>query len=160
MDKASTGDGSIARSVVTAHAVLLLHFVLIAALLLVVIFSRGLISFLPWVVLGGVLVLGLSAGFLWRRLRRQGRSLAQTLRDPVFHGKSLEISLLGGLASLRLDSAGGGSPALPGAHAPPAGRLEDPCAESMRQLQDLARLYERELISRAEFERAKQKLLL
>lgn len=67
----------------------------------------------------------------------------------------MEISLLGGLASMRV----GGDPAQNGwnPHAPL--QLEDPQTSRMRSLERLMEMYNQELISREEFLRLKQEVL-
>ncbi|MBI5062499.1 MAG: SHOCT domain-containing protein, partial [Desulfatitalea sp.] len=48
------------KSIALAYTILILHVLLIAGLGLVVLFFGGLVQNLVWIVLGGMLVLGLS----------------------------------------------------------------------------------------------------
>ena len=146
------------KGIAAAYTILLLHLVLIAALGLVVIFLTGVASYLFWILLGGMLLLGLSAYLFFRKLRKEGRTLGETLRSPSFQGRDVEVSLLGGMATMRL-----GKPvdrkALPDNSASNTPKLEDPQSRRIREIQALADLLEKELITREEFDRAKGRLL-
>jgi hypothetical protein len=144
------------RGVMLAHLVLALHLVLIAAVGLVVIFFGGIARYWLWILLGGLMLVGGSGYLFYRRMKAQGRSVLrdlQSVRMPA--GASVEVSFMGGLASVRFarPERGASDPALP----PPAGTplLEDPEAQRVRELASLARLYEQDLITREEFDRAK-----
>ena len=94
-------DGLI-KSIVLAHVVLILHLFLFALLGLLVTFLSGVMHYMTWILLGGMVLVALSAYLFYRRLRRQGKSIGEALRSPEFAGRSMEISLLGGMATLRL----------------------------------------------------------
>ncbi len=148
------------KSIALAYTILILHVLLIAGLGLVVLFFGGLVQNLIWIVLGGMLLLGLSGYLFYRRMRREGRSLGEALRSPMFQGRSVEISFMGGMASFRL-----GAPTNPAPRALEGGDLRDPLqledSESMRirDITALAQLLEKNLITPEEFTAAKRKLL-
>ena len=104
--KNKSSDGVI-KSIMAAHVILFLHLILFAALGLLVVFLDGLMQYMGWILLGGLGIIGLSAYWFIRRLRREGKSLKETLRSPVFRGRNVEVSLLGGMATLKLDQQGG-----------------------------------------------------
>ena len=93
-----------------------------------------------------------------RKLKREGRSLRDTLRSSTFQGRPVEISLMGGMASLKVGSPGA-APAVESPTANPARQLEDPASMKIRELSELARLLENDLITQDEFELAKHQLL-
>ena len=138
--------------------ILVLHVLLIAGLGLVVIFLTGVAQYLFWIVLAGMVLVTLSGYLFYRRLRKEGRTLGETLRGPAFGGRAVEVSLLGGLATMRL-----GKPvqrdALEGGSHCQVPRLED--AESLRikEIQSLAQLLEKNLITLEEYTKAKNRLL-
>jgi hypothetical protein len=147
------------KGVMLAHMILGLHVALICLIGLVVIFFGGIARYWAWIFLGG---LGLTAGgafLVFRRMRAQGRSLVRDLRGVSMPaGSTLEVSFLGGLASVKFARPGSSTlPELTAASAPPL--LEDPETQRMRELASLAQLYEKSLITREEFERAKRTLL-
>jgi len=103
-------------------------------------------------------MVGLSAYLFYRRLRREGKSIWEAMRSPLFEGRSVEISLLGGMASLRLGSpthvtaieygGNGGRPA-----------LEGPGVMRIREIEALGDLLDKKLITPQEFADAKKKIL-
>ncbi len=155
--KNKTSDG-IFKSIVFAHLILSLHLVLFAALGLLVVFLGGMMQYFYWILLGGMIVIGLSAFLFYRRLRKEGKTLGETLRSPTFQGRSVEVSLLGGMATLKLD-APNSQKAIEGDHREPPLQLEDPEMARIREINELAQLLDKELITLDEFNNAKERLL-
>ena len=158
--KNKEGDGLV-RSVLLAYFILALHVLLIAGMAILVLFLGGVVNYMLWIVIGGLAVVGLSTFFFIRRMRSEGRSLREMLKNPVFSGRSVEVSLLGGMATVKL-----GQPSQPKAiaHDAPVDipRLEDPDApqsSEVSELAELARLLEKDLITVDEFNKAKHQLL-
>ena len=78
--------------------------------------------------------------------------------SSLFQGRSFEVSFLRGLASLKFSrpddlKAIGNFPS--GAKL----QLEDPESERIRELTELARMYEKDLITSEEYSRAKNQIL-
>jgi hypothetical protein len=146
------------KSIVLAHVVLILHLCLLAALGVVVTFLSGVMQYMLWIVLGGLALMAICAYLLYRRLHRQGKSIGEALRSPEFAGRSVEISFLRGMATLRLDQP---SPktALTAGTPPPSLQLHDPETAHMREMNELANLLQKELITPEAFAMAKQRLL-
>lgn len=157
--KKKTSDG-ILKSIVFAHLILFLHLLLFAVLGLLVAFLSGVMQYMYWILLGGMALLGLSAYLFYRRLRKEGKTLGEILRSPVFRGQKIEVSLLGGMATLKLDQGQPGPEKVidAGRHKPPL-QLEDPETSRIREINTLAQLLEKELITLEEFKKAKQRLL-
>jgi hypothetical protein len=150
------GDG-LFKSVFLAYMILALHVLLFAGLALLVLFLRGIVQYMIWIFLGGSALVSASAYFFYKRMKAEGRSLRDMLKSPLFHGRAVEISLLGGLASFKL-----GQPqtplALESGSDQKLAQLEDPVTVHIRELTELARLLENDLITREEYNRAKAKL--
>lgn len=146
------------KPVFAAYLVLLLHLLMIAGMGLMVIFFSGVVAYLFWIFLGGMLVIGASGVFFFRRMRAEGRNLKKMMDASLFVGQSLEIEILGGLASVKIGRSNDArrieQPA-----APPVYQLEDPSVVSVRELGELARLLEKGLISQEEFNRLKGKII-
>lgn len=158
--KKNAGD-NVVKSVLLAYLILALHIVLIAAMAILVLFFRGVVNYLLWIVLGGIGILGLSAYWMVRRLRTRGRSLGDMLSNPMFKGRPVEVSLLGGMATVKL-----GRPTRPlaiGHDATDAGSEDDDPQDNdtrdVAELAELARLLEKDLITLDEFNQAKRRLL-
>ncbi len=146
------------KPVFAAYLVLLLHLLMIVGMGLMVIFFSGIVAYLSWIFLGGVLAIGASGYFFFRRMRTEGRNLRDMMNASPFAGQRLEIEFLGGLASVKIGPASNAK-----AVAPLTGRavyqLEDPAVVRVRELGELARLLESGLISRAEFTRLKAEII-
>jgi hypothetical protein len=156
MFKKNDGDG-LMKSVMMAYLILILHVILLVALGFLVFFFRGIVQYMIWIVLFGGLVILASGFWFFRRMKAEGRSLRDTLNSPLFRDKTVEISLLGGLAQFRVGHS----------NAPPL--LDSPRSEDSRQLEwtgdpqvqeltELARLLKSGLITPDEYEKAKQKI--
>lgn len=158
--KNKSGDGLV-KSVLLAYLILGLHVLLIAVVAILVIFFRGMVNYMLWIFLAGVALIGLSGLYVFRRMRAEGKSLGEMLRNPIFNGRSVEVSLLGGVATVKLGQSSH-SPAI--GHDGPIDipRLEDPDVSRNREvsnLAELARLLEKDLITVDEFNKAKRQLL-
>jgi hypothetical protein len=152
--KADKPGAELIKGVLLAHAIIGLHVGVIALIGLLVLFLDGLARYWGWILLGGLTAAGLFGVFVYRKVTSRGRDIYRDLRSaPVMPGGTLEVSLLGGLASVKF-SKPADVPALPHAAALPA-LLEDSAALRIRDLGTLARMYEKNLITREEFEQAK-----
>lgn len=154
----SEQNNGIFRSVLFGYLVLLLHVLLILGLGLAVVLIKGIYDF-RWVIfIGGLLVLGGSAYFVFLRLQDIKQGLRDAMNDPALRDRNLEISLFGGMASFKLGQTGDPTKLI---ETDPSGAVPqlEPPRDQVKQLADLARLLEEGLISRDEFERLKQELL-
>ena len=158
-NKNKESDG-VVKSVLLAYLILALHILLIAGMAVLVLFFRGVVNYMLWIFAGGIILIGISALYLVRRMRAEGKSLGDMLRNPVFNGRSVEVSLLGGMATVKL-----GQPNQPPAIGHDAAidvpRLEAPDTVDSRdvsELAELARLLEKDLITVDEFNLAKRQL--
>lgn len=152
--KTDNSGAELFKGVLLAHVIIGLHVGVIALIGLLVIFFGGIARYWGWILLGGLTAAGLFGVFLYHKVKSRGRDIYRDIRSaPVMPGGTLEVSLLGGLASVKF-SKPADAPALPPAAALPA-LLEDPATLRIRELGNLARMYEKNLITREEFERAK-----
>jgi len=147
------------KSVLLAYMILALHVLLIAGLGLMVLFFRGFVHYMLWIFLAGAALIGYSGYRFWRRMKTEGKTLAEMLGSPVFRGRSVEVSLLGGSASIKLGRPEGSRLLSDEEVGPAPRRLEDPDTVRIRELSELARLLERDLITRQEYDTAKERLL-
>ncbi len=158
--KKQESDGLV-RSVLLAYFILALHVLLIAGMALLVLFFRGVVNYMLWIFLGGIVLIGGSAFYFFRRMRAEGRSLREMLKNPVFSGRSVEVSLLGGMATVKMGQSTH-APAIEYDGAIDIPQLEDPEMVGKREvseLAELARLLEKDLITVDEFNKAKRHLL-
>lgn len=146
------------KSVVAVHFILLLHVLLVAGLGLLVLFFRGVVNYMAWIFLGGCLAIAASGYYIYRRMKSEGISLREFLQTPLVAGKTVEVSLLGGFASFRIDGKNS-LPSLDGNRPESHCRLEDSAAVQTRELAELSRLLERELITPEEYATLKERLI-
>lgn len=158
--KTNKNSDGLFKSIFLAHLILFLHLLLFAALGILVVFLSGVMEHMLWILLGGMAVVALSSYLFYRRLRREGKTLGEILRSPVFEGRSVEVSLLGGMATLKLDHPrdASGRQAIDGRREPPL-QLEDSQSSRIMEINALAQLLEKELITPDEFDKAKRQLL-
>lgn len=157
-------DGGIIKGIFAGYLILVLHALLMLVVALLVVFLRGVVEYMLWIFLGGVALIGGSAYFFYRRLKKGSGNLGSVLNDPAWRDRPVEISFLGGLASVRLgqpgQGAGGEAPrALEGRLVEEPARIEDPEALRRRELARLVLMLERNLITQEEYDRLKQDLL-
>ncbi len=144
------------KGIFMAYFILILHVILLMGLACVVLFFRGVVQYMVWILSGGCILILASALYFFRRLRQEGRSLGDTLNSPVFRNRSVEVNFLGGIASVKIGK-GDKTPALDN-HGINVPQLEDPETLRLRQLKDLSRLFENDLITPEEFSQAKQRI--
>ncbi|MCD6525467.1 MAG: SHOCT domain-containing protein [Desulfuromonas sp.] len=150
----SSGDDGIAKNIFIGYFVLILHVLLLVILGFFIVFFRGLVVYMPWILGGGLALLCLSGYWFYRRMKRGAAGLKQTLSDNV-PDRPMEVSLLGGLASVRVGVASPGRTMVENAPL----QLEDPETSRLRSLERLADMYNKGLISKEEFALLKQDVL-
>jgi hypothetical protein len=151
-------DEGLFKSVMLAYMVLVLHVLLMVVLGLMVIFFRGVVQYMFWIFIAGALAIIISGYYFYRRMKAEGKTLKQMLSSPVLNGRPVEVSFLGGLASFRV-GAPGHAPQIESGTANPTQQLEDPETIRIRELTELARMLEKNLITREEYNQAKHALL-
>ncbi len=145
------------KSILAAHAILLLHVVLLSGIGFLVFFFSGIVNYMGWIFLAGtgaLLALGVR---LYRRMKREKKTLYEMLRPSLMSGKSVEVSVMGGLLSFKV----GRAESRKAIEARPRNKtplLEDPGSKQVEALEELVRLLESGLITREEYDRAKKTL--
>ena len=150
---------SLFKAVIMTHIILFLHLIIIAGLVLMVIFFRGITQHMLWVFLGAAGFLLLTGLIIIRHIKSKGKKMFHDIENSsLFKGRSFEISFLRGLASLKF-----GQPddleALENPSSDVNLQLEDPETVRIRDLTELARMYEKDLITSEEYNRAKNQIL-
>lgn len=92
------------RGILLGHLILLLHVVLLGGVGILVIFFRGIVAYMPLILVSGLILMAGMAYLLFRGLKARKKRLMDILSSPALSGKSIEISLLGGMATIKLDS--------------------------------------------------------
>ncbi|MBW1742689.1 MAG: hypothetical protein JRJ47_04565 [Deltaproteobacteria bacterium] len=149
---------SIFKGVLLAYFVLVFHVVLIIGLGAIMLLFGGVVAHLPWILaLGFVAVVG-SCYLWWQHLKKRGKSLRDILRDPLFEGRSVEVTLLGGLASFKL---GQPTESLTIEHSASEGpkQIPDSTTRHVEELTKLALLLKQDLITIDEYLEVKKDIV-
>ena len=100
-NKAKNSEG-VVKSVFIAYFILVMHVTLIAGIGLLILFFRGVVNYMFYIFLGGSSAI-LAIGYLiYRKMKKEGKNLQEMLALPTFAGRTVEVNLLGGLASIKL----------------------------------------------------------
>jgi hypothetical protein len=147
------------KAVIMTHLILFLHLLIIVGLVLMVIFFREITQHMLWILLGAASLFILSGLLICRHIKSKGKKLFRDIEhSSLFKGRSFEVSFLRGLASLKF-----GQPddlrALDNPSSDANLQLEDPDTVRIRDLTELARMYEKNLITSEEYNRAKNQVL-
>ncbi len=147
------------KAVILTHIILFLHLLIIGGLVLMVIFFRGVTEHMLWVLLGAAGFFILSAFLIYRRIKSKGKKMFHDIENSsLFQGRSFEVSFLAGLASLKFGRSDG-LKTIENQSSEAKFQLEDPDTIRIRELTELARMYEKNLITSEEYKRAKNQIL-
>ncbi len=155
--KSKKNSDGVFKGILLAHVILVLHLVFFAALGLLVVFLSGVIEHMFWIFLGGMALVALSGYLFYRRIKREGKTLGEVLKSPVLEGRSVEVSLLGGMATLKVGQSQKPKAIEAGPGSAPK-QLEDPQIARIKEINALAQLLEKDMITPDEFIKAKKKL--
>lgn len=145
------------KSVLMAYLILVMHVILIAGLVLMVIFFRGILNYMVWVFLGGSAIIIASCYKFYKRMKREKKTLREMLSSPQNSGRTFEVNVLGGLASLKIGRSQY-RPMLDSASSGQVKQLEDPDTVRMKELSDLVRMLENNLITLDEYHKYKENI--
>ena len=149
---------SLFKGVMLAYMVLVLHVVLMVGIVLSIIFFRGIINYMLWIFLGVSAIIIISAYLVYRHMKKEGKNLKETLSSPMFGGRPVEVSILGGLASVRMGRPNNTLQALGNDPSKQVLQLEDANSIRVRELTEIARLLEKNLLTQDEYNRIKQQI--
>jgi len=145
------------KSILLAYAILVLHLLLLGGVLFSIIFFRGVVNYMSWILLAGIALILLSAYILYRRIKKNSLALHKIVTSPIFRGQSMEVSLLGGMASFKIDRSAAEPPAI--AAPPEVLQLNAPGDNCIKELTSVAKLFENDLITSEEYIKAKKVIL-
>jgi len=154
------------KSIFTAYFILLLHVFLLAGVGVSVVLFKGVYHYLPYILAGlGILVL-LVAWVVYRRIRENSIHIRDVLATPEFQDRTVEIRLLGGLASFKIKAKENNNLLLDHSSDQPFSGtrlIENSVSNSVdraeHKILELNTLYEKELITREEFKAARQNII-
>lgn len=159
MKPAKEENRSIYSSVLFIMLILLFHVVLIAGLIFSTVLIKGIYDLRWWILAAGLLAIAGSGYYFYRRVKMGKRRLRDILNDPEFQNRSLEISFLGGMATLRVAHQDHQPRLVEIPHEDAVKQLPHFSSPQISELAELNRMLEQGLITRDEFLRLKKDIL-
>ena len=151
--------GGLLKSIFAAHLILLLHVALIAGVGCLILFFGFIVQYMIWILVGGSLLIFLGGYLLQKKMSQEGRHLRDMMALPEFSGRTVEVSLFGGMASLRLESPNIANPSMAPGLPMGSGHLIASGSHQIRELSELVDLLSRDLITVEEFHHFKKQLM-
>lgn len=149
----------VAGSVFLAYSILLVHIGIVALLGLLVILFGGIANYFFWIIFGGAaMVLG-AAYFFLKKMKSEQEAIRRLMQLPEFRGKNIEISFLGGAASVKVGTPNANTIEMKTIDTATTPLLETDARSRIKDLGELSRLYENGMITAEEYERLKKALL-
>ncbi len=143
--------------VMLGSIVLGLHLVLVIGLGVAVVLIKGIYD-LRWLIfIIGIAVIGFSGYIFYRKFKENNRRITDLMTDPALANRTLEISLLGGMATVKLGHKDENLQLIAADEAPK--QLEAPQSVQMKELSELSKMLEEELITREEFLKLKKEII-
>lgn len=158
MTPENTPSKNILNGVMLGYLVLLLHILLILGLAVAVILIKGIYDFRWLILIAGIVLVGGSGYLFYKRLKEGNRNLRDTLNDPALRDRTLEISLFGGMAAVKLGHKEEQLQLVEVTETEQLRQLQ-PAASQVKELGQLAKMLETELITREEFQQLKQQIV-
>ena len=146
------------NGVFLGYFVLLLHLLLILGLGVAVVLLKGIYEFRWLIFLAGIILIGGSGYLFYQRLKAGNRRFTNLMNDPSLQNRTLEISLLGGMASIKIGHKDENLQLINSDNLQYR-QLESPTAIQLRELDQLTKMLENELITKDEFQHLKKKIV-
>lgn len=146
-------ENSLYKSILGAFLILIAHVLLLGVIGILILIFHGIINYFGWIILG--LSLSVIGCWYWfyKRMKSDRDMIRKMVGDSLLKGKSIEVSFLGGAATFKLSDQEN------------IKIIENPSekrpqlAGPTEKLTELARLYEKKLITEEEYSKAKKHLL-
>lgn len=151
------------KGIFAMYFILILHVFLLAGVGLTVVLFKGMYTYLPWILGAAAVLLIIFAFAFYRKLRGGARDMKSVLGSEEFAGRDIEVKLLGGLATFNISGETYDPSRLltsnPGKETGAGKALESAESRAEKKIIELADLYEKNLITREEFDNARQRVL-
>ncbi len=146
------------KSIFTAYLILLLHVVLLAGIGVTIILFKGLYQYLPWVMGGIALLVMVIAGLLYQRMKNNSAQIKEILSMPQFQDRTVEIKLLGGIASFKITPETNQHTLIDNNYSNTL-LIENDINKTEQQILKLTTLFKKDIITKEEFDKAKQDII-
>ncbi|MFN2358575.1 MAG: SHOCT domain-containing protein [Desulfotignum sp.] len=150
------------KNIFIGYFIVLIHVLLLAGIALFVVLIKGVFDYLPWI-MGGTALLVLFIGWLlYRRMHKSSSQIQDMLSNAQLGDRNIEVSLLGGLAAFKIN-ARQNSDLLLDNHGNETDRntrlIETEKDRAERKMFQLDDMLEKGLITKEEFEKARQTII-
>lgn len=146
------------KSIFTAYFIVLLHVVLIAGIGVTIILFKGLYQYLPWVMGGIALLVMVISVLLYQRMKNNSVQIKDILAMPQFQDRTVEIKLLGGIASFKITPETNQQALIDHSYSNTL-MIENNINKTEQKILRLTTLFEKDIITKEEFEKAKQNII-
>jgi hypothetical protein len=123
-----------------------------------VVVIKGIYDFRWLILLAGIAIIGGSGYYFYRYFKEHKQKLHDLMSDPAFNDRTLEISLMGGMATVRLGHKDDNLKLIQ-ADETEVKQLEQPKSVQLKELTELTRMLDDELITREEFLQLKKEII-
>ncbi|MCW8892131.1 MAG: gas vesicle protein GvpG [Deltaproteobacteria bacterium] len=150
---------SVFSGVMLGYMVLVMHILLIIGLGVTVVLIKGIYDFRWLIFIAGIGLLSWSGYYFYRRMKESNRKISDFMSDPALQNRTLEISLLGGMATVKLGHKDENIKLIAPEEGTQIKQLESPQSMLIKELSELNRMLEDGLITREEFIKLKKEVL-
>jgi hypothetical protein len=152
------------KNIFIAYFILLFHVVLLAGIAVFVVLIKGFFEYLPWIMAGAGLLVALCVWLVIRQMRKNSAQIQDILSNEQLKHRNVEISFMGGLASFKVQSNAEDTRRLltypePDNLSPDTRLIETDTDKAKRKMNQLNALYEKDLITKEEFDQARQSII-
>ncbi len=150
---------NIFSGVMLGYMVLVLHLLLMVGLGATVVLIKGIYDFRWLIFIAGIVLLGLSGYYFYHKFQEHKQKIVDLMSDPAFKDRTLEISLMGGMASIKLGNTNDNLQLVHDDTAQEIKLLDAPRSEQIKELSELNRMLADGLITRDEFLQLKHEII-
>ncbi|SEA57479.1 hypothetical protein SAMN05660420_02527 [Desulfuromusa kysingii] len=147
------------NGVILGYLVLVLHVLLIVGLGITVVVIKGIYDFRWLITLLGIGLIGASGYYFYHYFKAHRQKLNDLMSNPAFSDRTLEISLMGGMATMKLGHKDDNLQLIETTNSPEIKQLEAADSTQIQELTKLNQMLNDELITREEFLRLKQQII-
>lgn len=150
---------SVFSGVMLGYLVLVLHILLMVGLGATVVLIKGIYDFRWIIFIAGIAMLIASAYYFYTKFKEHKQKIVDLMSDPAFRDKTLEISLMGGMASIKLGNSNDNLQLIHAEGENEVKLLAAPKSALIKELSELNRMLDDGLITRDEFIQLKHEII-
>jgi len=145
--------------VMLGYLVLVLHILLMVGLGVTVVVIKGIYDFRWLILIAGLALVAGSGYYFYRYFREHKQRISDLMSNPAFTDRTFEISLMGGMATMKLGHKDDSVKLIQADSETDLKQLESPKPSQIKELSELTRMLDDELITREEFLKLKKEVI-